>query len=52
MILSKSDITLEMEPEYVSIVSRGNIDYPTEYLFDLSLYLYSYYQSKDDKLYE
>ena len=31
------------------MVSRGNLDYPSEELFDLSLYLYSYYKSKDDK---
>ena len=35
--------------QFVTMVSRGNLDYPAEELFDLSLYLYSYYKSKVDK---
>ena len=49
MILSKSDVTSEKYSEFVTMVSRGNLDYSAEELFDLSLYLYSYYKSKVDK---
>ena len=49
MSLSKSDVTSEKESEFVTMVSRGNLDYPAEELFDLSLYLSSYYKSKVDK---
>ena len=49
MILPKSDVTSEKESEFVTMVSRGNLGYPAEELFDLSLYLYSYYKSKVDR---
>lgn len=49
MILSKNMVTSEKESEFVSMVSRGNLDYPTEELFDLSLYLYSFYKLSNDK---
>ena len=49
MILSHCNVTSEKESEFVSMVSRGKLVYPTEELFDLSLYLYSFYKSTDSK---
>ena len=35
--------------EFTKMVSRGRLSFPTEELFDLSLYLYGYYKSVEDK---
>ena len=34
--------------EFTKMVSRGRLSFPTEELFDLSLYLYGYYKSVED----
>ena len=49
MILDGIDVTFIKESEFVNLVSRGKLAYPNEELFDLSLYLYSYYKSVEDK---
>ena len=48
-ITKEQILTSVRESEFVNMVSRGKFDYPSEELFDLSLYLYSYYKSKEDK---
>ena len=35
--------------EFTKMVSRGRLSFLTEELFDLSLYLYGYYKSVEDK---
>ena len=35
--------------DFTLLVSRGKLAYPTESLFDLSLYLYSYYKHVNDR---
>ena len=35
--------------EFTKMVSRGRLAFPKEELFDLSLYLYGYYKSVEDK---
>ena len=37
------------ESEFTTMVSRGKLCHPSEELFDLSLYLYTYYKSLEDK---
>ena len=48
-LLKESDIFLEADSEFTKLVSRGKLKYPSENLFDLSLYLYGYYKSITDK---
>ena len=48
-ITKEQILTSVRESEFVNMVSRGKFDYPSEELFDLSLYLYSYYKSTEDK---
>ena len=48
-LLEESDIFLEADSEFTKLVSRGKLKYPSENLFDLSLYLYGYYKSITDK---
>ena len=40
---------LPRNSEFTVLVSRGKLLYPTEILFDLSLYLYSYYKHVNNK---
>ena len=42
-------IEIRQSSEFTKLVSRGKLSYPSEDLFDLSLYLYAYYKAIPDK---
>ena len=49
MIIIQGDINSHPESEFTKLVSRGKLDFPTEELFNLLLYLYSHFKSVEDK---
>ena len=49
MIMDTKEIENNSNSEFTKMVSRGKLDFPKEELFDLSLYLYSYYKSTENK---
>lgn len=49
MIMIQGHINSHPESEFTKLVSRGKLDFPTEELFNLLLYLYSHFKSVEDK---
>ena len=47
--LDKTAIAPEFDSEFTRMVSRGKLSYPSECLYHLTLYLYAYYKSVQDK---
>ena len=47
--LSESAIAPQVDSDFTREVSRRKLSYPSENLYDLSLYLYTYYKSITDK---
>ena len=47
--MRSGDIPTNKDSEFTIMVSRGKLDHPNEQLFDLTLYLYAYYDLVSDK---
>ena len=45
----KLQFVLQVDSEFTRMVSRGKLSYPSECLYDPTLYLYVYYKSIQDK---
>ena len=48
MIMIQGDIDSHPESEFTKLVSKGKLDFATEELFNLPLYLYSHFKSVED----